>query len=320
MRCHGDSVDDARKPELLTRDMALSVEEFIARIGALAKLEDIQVIRQAEQSHEDRTRAYARAHALTAGFQSFVLTTNGAANSIRSSVPQTAAEHYGLFIVRTLHGFQSISAADRLGAIGYPMQAFTIVRNVFDSLVLTSAAAQGFATWWDLYGIEQGKSFDAERAKRLRKAIEFRIRNKMTGVSSGLSEATIKDLGIVNRLFDYEVHDSKLSLVRAMAWFKGEAVLSTTPSFDKTQYELLLTRLVEVQWMTHRLLPLMQCGEGRFSEDWRKKWNSIDELFASMADSLSRLADDKPERTIGRSITEFVKIKFPFSSEASFLG
>jgi hypothetical protein len=221
-----------------------------------------------------------------------------------------------LFVPRIVQNFRSICGADLLATNGYPLPAFTLMRNIFDSLVLTSAAAQGLANFYHIDGVEPGISqLDPMQVRRLKMKTEFSVRKRMTGIESGLSEGTRKDLDILDKLFDREVHGAQLSFAAAVPWLKGERPLSMTPAFDEMAYKLFMNRLFEVEWMLHRLLPLLQPQDILLPTEWREKWRIIERSFVIFADSLSGGDDAK---TIGKSFAEFVSVKFPFSEQSRF--
>ena len=76
--------------------------------------------------------------------------------------------------------------------------------NVFDSILHTSAALQMVVDFYGLEGIERGKPFDKQKAKKLRKQTEVEANLRMTGIESGLTAGTISELKVWDDLFDSE--------------------------------------------------------------------------------------------------------------------
>jgi hypothetical protein len=88
------------------------------------------------------------------------------------------SEFYGLFVPRLAHGFQSLCGAERVAICGYPYHAYTLLRNTFDSVALTSAALQKIADFYSIEGVTPGKPLEVVAVKKLRKHTEFEVRRK----------------------------------------------------------------------------------------------------------------------------------------------
>jgi hypothetical protein len=151
-------------------------------------------------------------------------------------------------------------------------------------------------------------------AKRLRKESEFSVRKKMTGIESGLSEATLHDLNLMNNLFDHEVHGAQLSLTDAVLWLQGKGPLRIVPASDEKWSTMFMNRTSEVEWMMHRLLPILQNNQVHFPDAWADTWSVIDQSFEHMMTSTSAQLG----KSFGTSAVEFVKAKFPFHGASFF--
>jgi hypothetical protein len=109
-----------------------------------------------------------------------------------------------------------------------------------------------------------------------------------------------------------------------MGWMKGQELLTIGPRFvineprspdGDGQFAMYMNRFLEVAWMTHRLLPMLQTARVHFPEPWQQRWSTLDDIFQSFVFSLTANLG-KP---IGGAIVELVTVKFPFSEKSSFL-
>ncbi|HEX9642182.1 MAG TPA: hypothetical protein VGB13_12830 [Candidatus Krumholzibacteria bacterium] len=139
---------------------------------------------------------------------------------------------------------------------------------------------------------------------------------QMTRQNSGLTPATIEQLAQWDRQFDAEVHDARLSRARFIGWGTGRELLPVGPRFqsDDHQFPNYMNRFLEVAWMTHRLLPLLQTHEVRFSSDWQQTWRDLDDVFREFVLALTRNLG----KNIGAAVVELVDRKFPFDVQAFF--
>jgi len=300
--------------------MPISPEEFVKRLDAISEQDGVAYARvhllfDKEEEYSQEIFRYKGYLALSDAFKCFVLETIELVNvECRPKIKNPLSEFYGLFVPRLMHYFQSLCGAERVAIRGYPYHGYTLLRNVFDNIVLTSAALQKITDFYSIDGIVPGKEPDPDEVRKLRKKTEFAVRRKMTGDQSGLSEQTLEELSIWDALFDYETHGARLSLTHAMKWMRGEAQLPVLPQFDEMSFALFINRFCEVSWMTHRLIPLVQPPGIPLPEAWREKWRIIDESFAETVESLTKQSGKK----IGTAIVEFVKAKYPFNEQSTF--
>ncbi len=224
------------------------------------------------------------------------------------------SEPYSLFVPSVVYNFKTLCGAERLALHGYPNHACTLLRNSFDNLVLISAAIQKITDFGSIEGVIAEKQLDISDAKKLRKKTEFTVRQKMTGIKSGLSQKTIEELAKLDYLFDYEVHGGGMSHVRDIGWLKGLEPLPIFPEFREQEFAMFMNRYCEVAWILHRLFPLMQCEEILFGEKWNMKWQTIDYSFRVMEEGLTSQAG----KAIGIAYVEFVEAKFPFGTSSYF--
>jgi hypothetical protein len=300
--------------------MSIPLDEFEKRLEAISNDGGISYGRayllfDKEEAHSQTCLQYKGFLALTDAFKCIFLETVELLNSeCLPKISDPLSEFYALFIPRLTHSFKSLCGSERLAIKGYPYQAYTILRNTFDNLVLSSAALQGMTDFYSIEGIEDGKEFDLQSSKKLRKDTEFEVRRMMTGSKSGLQQVTIEELVEWDALFDYEVHGARLSLADAKSWIQGQAPLPVLPVFQEHAFAMFMNRYCEIAWLNHRLLPLVQPAEAPLGQPWEEKWHIIDESFETMVNSLT----EQLEKKIGEAFVEFVNSKFPFDAKSSF--
>ncbi len=189
-----------------------------------------------------------------------------------------------------------------------------VLRNLLDSALLTSAAAQGLTDFYRLEGLNPDLAFDPKGFRKARRKEEQRVRPLMTGRDSGLSEATLAALSKWDVLFDDETHGGPLTRAQSTDWLKGAAPLSVAPKFSEDKMAVFINRYCEISWMVHRLLPLAQPKDLTLPPTWGEKWRTLDECLALTADTLT----SQLGKPIGAAIVELVQKKFPFDQNSTF--
>jgi len=233
---------------------------------------------------------------------------------IAKQVASPPSKYYPLFLARLTQMFQSLCGAEMVATKGFPYLGYTALRNIFDNVVLTSAVMQKLTDFETIEGLEPDKSFDLVVAKKNRKNIEFAIREQMTGKRSQLSGNVRSQIERWDALFDYETHGARLSIAQNIGWLRGEEPLSVLPEFNERSFALFVNRYLEVTWMTHRLIPLVQPPKSSMPDEWCTKWEIIDDSFEKMVSALK----EELKKEIGQAIPEFVKAKFPFRAKSHF--
>lgn len=300
--------------------MALSPEEFVKRLDAISESDGVpygraHLLFDAEQKHQQAILQYKGYLALSDAFKCFFLETVELINTVRRpKVTAPLSEFYGMFVPRLAHDFQSLCGAERVAICGYPYHAYTLLRNTFDNLVLTSAALQKVTDFYSIEGVTPGKPPDIAAVKKLHKDTEFEVRKKMTGSDSGLTQETRDELSKWDALFDFEVHGARLSLAGAQGWMKGQESLPVLPRFEEMQFAMFVNRYCEVGWMVHRLTPALQPPGVPLPAAWMEKWRVLDDPFEITVHSLTQQLGKK----IGAAIVELVKAKFPFNEQSTF--
>jgi hypothetical protein len=298
----------------------MTPEEFVKRLQAISEengvsYRRVQLILDAEEQHARSTLRFKGYSALSDAFKCFFLQSVEMLNvALRSASGTPLSEFYPQFVERLAHAFRSLCGAERIAVRGYPFQAYTLLRNVYDDLVLTAAVAQGLTDFYTLEGIDPKAPFDPAKFRKDRRAAEASSRRQMTGDDSGLSPNTRRVLATWDVLFDDETHGGRLSRAHGTAWLRGSAPLPVVPLFEEQPFALFMNRFCEIGWMTHRMVPLAKPNADALPISWKEKWRVIDESFQQTVESLSKQLG----KEIGNAMVELVRVKFPFNESSSF--
>lgn len=297
-------------PEAFRRDLEAVADEDGVPFGRLKRYRHSECRHiQEMQSQNLGTLLLFRA------FQSLFLETPELINTMwTSECAQAQLTFYTRFVPKLLNAFHHLSASELAARHGYPLPAYTILRNAFDHLVLISAAMQGITDFYKIEGSAQGNNLPARDARKLRVDIERYVRRMMTGAESGLTENSIEKLQLWDDLFDLEVHGANLSFSTAIGWIQGNEPLHIHPEYQPVAVSLYANRLCEVAWMAHRLLPLLQHSALEFPQKWADNWRIVDGHFE---DRLRSFAEQQVEK-VSLAVIDLVKAKFPFSASSRY--
>lgn len=252
---------------------------------------------------------------LTRAAQSLFLESVVHCNLASPSIPkETELTFYTRFVPKVLSCFHQLFSAELMATHGYPLQAFSQLRNIFDHLLLIAAVMHGLTDFFKLEGYKINRPYEMDVAKKLRLLEERKVREQLVGKKSGLSQQTLDDLKLWNDLFDREVHGSNFSLGGAMNWVQGNGSLAVHPSYTELPSTMYANRVVEIAWMAHRLLPLLQHSAMSFPEEWAEKWRLVDHWFAEFVRCLTAQQKIK----FGAAIAELVQNKLPFSEHSRY--
>lgn len=298
----------------------MSPEDFVSRLEDISKSVHglygrLGVLDNAQQEHKQEVNKLRGFVALSSAFKCFFQETVELINTeCRPKIQGQMSEFYALFVPRLVHAFQSLCGAEVLATTGYPYLAFTLLRNVYDNTILTSAALQKITDFYSIEGVEPGKPFDPKSVMALRKKTEYETCKKMTGTLSGLAQKIVEQIIKIDTLYDYEVHGGRLTMTQSMGWMKGVEPLSIMPKYTDQQFSMFMNRFCEVGWMVHRLIPTMQPTGILITGDWAEKWKVIDESFYLTVVSLTAQFG-KP---VGDAVVELVNVKFPLAADSAF--
>jgi hypothetical protein len=297
----------------------MTPEEFVSRLEGISRdngrlygrLVDIA---RAEAFHDATARELKGFAALSAAFRCFFLESIELINTyVISKARAPVPGAYALFLERLAHYFRTLRASEIIATQGYPMHGYTLLRNLYDSAILTSAVAQGKTDFYKLAGLIDEK-FDNATFRKNRRKEENSVRLIMTGKDSGFSTNTLEVLAKWDVLFDDETHGASLTRSSTLEWLKGTEPLPILPKYNPDHFGMFMNRHCEIGWMVHRLLPLAQMGYAPLPSAWKEKWQTLDTSFFITSEALSKQLDKK----IGDAIVELVKTKFPFSADSTF--
>lgn len=274
----------------------------------------VQIVLDAESEHAAVYAAkFSGQMTLGESFKDFCLETFELLNRVVAMQREVTVTHqYADFVGRHTMIFRGLRAAELLCHSGYPMQGYSLLRNLFEQAVLMSAVMQNLTTIEAIEGIAKG--FDPDQLKRERIKEEKRIFSLMHGTKSGLAEETITELARWDNLFDLEVHGSRLSKIETMHWLEGKSSLAFVPRFNEKALAMFMNRINEISWMLLRILPSLQPGPLTFGDGWAAKWKVLDESFKEAVASLGIELGKK----IAPAIIELVETKFTFEPDYRF--
>ncbi len=139
--------------------MALSPEEFVKRLQDISESDGIpygrtRLITEEEEKYNFRVLQYKGHFALSNAFKCFFLETVELINThCRPKVTAPVPMLYGFFVPRMVHAFHSLCGTERVAISGYPLLAYTVLRNIFDNLILSSASLQKFTDFYSIEGV-----------------------------------------------------------------------------------------------------------------------------------------------------------------------
>ncbi len=297
-----------------------SLEDFVKQLDAISENDGMlygraRLLSDAEQRHQRAILQYTVYLALSDAFKCFFLETVELINpASRKNMTEPLSELHEIFVTRLIYSFKSLCGADRIAICGYPYQAYTLLQDVFNDLVLSSAALQKITDFYSVDGVTPGKPVDIAQVRELRKRTEFDICQKMTGKESGLTQQTQDELSNWDALFHSEVHGVHLSLAATLGFMKGTELQPALPRFDAEQFAMFVNLYFEVCWMAHRLIPALQLPGVSLSQEWMNKWAVLDNALEMTVQALTVPHGNK----IGAAIVELVKTKFPFNAQSDF--
>jgi hypothetical protein len=285
----------------------------IEQLRAITNVGRVQAIVDAEQQFAAQaTNQFQGLITVSNSFRSFIGDTLVLLNGPWLTHVSSAPFLHTWLLLRLSQNFHWLCAAEQQALVGYHWPAFSEVRNIFDSAIVSAAVIQGFVSMDDADGATPGKTIDPAEIRRKRVVTERIINDKMTGAKSGLSPETLDMLKIVDRMFDWETHGQRHSATQQMDWLQRKGPLRFTPRFDKTSFSAFLNRYIETMWMVHRLVPLARPDTASTPADWTHKWNVINNFLQTCIGSLVSLSG----RPIGRGMVELVTTKFPFDASS----
>lgn len=208
--------------------------------------------------------------------------------------------------------FRRFRACELLGMKGYPLDAYSLIRDIKDRAFAIAGVAHNVAIFSQVVGaVEPPSPMDrdeyAKRSVRIRKDLDQKVSWRLIGRNSGLSLEIQKDLSLWDGFFNHEVHGAALSLTNELLSVTRGAAPSIGPTFDQGSFAMYLNRSVEIGWLLLRLLPYLQREENAFGNMWHAKKLLLDDCFRFMLETLSSLG-----KSIGDALIALVDKNFVF--------
>lgn len=230
-------------------------------------------------------------------------------------------EWYGIALLEYAGLFRVIRSSDILLHSGYPLDGFSLLRDVRDRAVCLAAVGKGLTSHRLLFGYDATESppktmtqEEWEACKRRAENTERDALRKMIGSESGLDAATIAELKGWTELFHMEVHRSRLTRsAEFKEWMTGIHALPLIPQPRELPLAMFVNRFVEVAWMVLRVLPLLQLSPHSFGAKWSRRWEVLDASFRHDVEDVWRL-----RKPIAGAVICMIDAKFAFSPESTY--
>jgi len=220
-------------------------------------------------------------------------------------------ENYYLILLYYLIIFRSFRACETLLLKGYPLDGYSLLRDLKDRAILLAGIVHNITTITSLFGLAGFNTpIDEQwaKVKKIRKAEENRVFNKIIRKDSALPSETIKELEQWEQLFHEEVHGSKFSFVTELKdWVLDKRGLSIGPTPKEYPMAMYMNRATEIAWLFVRLFPYLKPIENAFGTEWDMKHEILDDSFRLAQQGLSKLGIK-----IGDAFIKFVDLKFSF--------
>lgn len=255
------------------------------------------------------TQTFVGYQILCDSFKAFCLET------FRSlQVPPSRPYDYAIFVARISSLCKQLRASEILLLSGYPWQGYSLFRVIVEQVQIRLAVLQGLFDDQQVEGLIDGKMPETKKARiDEKKRVEGIIFKEISGTKSGLSAETISQFKNWDSLFDSEIHGLTFSNLEANEWLHGTGGLPIVPVYSVDGTTMYVNRYVEVAWMVHRLIPLLQLRPFSLSNDWAEKWQALDNSFMAFSKGLAGLG--KP---VALAIIELVTKKFAFDASSHF--
>jgi hypothetical protein len=222
--------------------------------------------------------------------------------------------YYAVTFLMYLTTFRTVRATEVLSVHGYPLQGYALQRSIKDQVFVLCAVANNMMGFNEMFGWEGLTLGDRTRTENRKMAAnrlktERKIRSLIIGNESGLSEETQAELLNWEQMFNLETHRGLFTLFDSLGdALKGKLDV-VGPSTEKTNDAMFINRSNELNWMILRLIPCIRRKEFGWSDEWRKKWDLLEESFRMTNEGLADLGKKIPLAHL-----EMIEMKFNFGS------
>lgn len=201
--------------------------------------------------------------------------------------------YYTPILLYYVMNFRSFRACENLLLKGYPLDGYSLLRNLKDRAVFLGGIANNITTFNKIYGYAGSKALTDEVWKKWKNEIkkeEQQVLSRMLRKDSGLPEGIVFELTKWEQLFHSEVHGSKLSFFGELGeWIKSKQPPSLGPLPNINSLGMYMNRAVEIGWMLVKLLPYLQPTENAFGDEWKGRHKILDESFRFAEQGLSEM-------------------------------
>jgi hypothetical protein len=261
---------------------------------------------------EDVVSTFSGQLALIDSFQSFFIETlDLALQFVELNGWPPSPSNYPVAFAHFRMLFRRYRACEILFEKGYPLDGYSLLRDIKDRAFLLAAVAHNMATFPTIMGsipVTADKRDWKKKTTRARKDIENRISRRLAGKDSGLAPDVLEEIGHWDELFHEEVHGGRLSLSHELGYLGTGVVMPVGPTFHEQAFAVYMNRSSELGWIILRLLPYLQLRRTAFGDEWHRKHAVLDDSFRYMAQGLSRIG-----KKIGDAFVTLVDQKFSFA-------
>jgi hypothetical protein len=304
------------------------VEAWQARLEATFGLKGMRGnvwidVPQKERLYDAHIRSHFRGYVvLSNSFQAFFYDSLVAClDQYRKPNSTSEAPYQPMFFVDCLTLFRSLRAADTLLYRGYPLDAYSLLRDMLDRTIFLGAWALGLSTYQALNATTVVRGADAldqdvvsDRMRKARENEQRRLLKLMIGAESGLEPDTIVWLRRWRALLNLQVHGSRLASASDFgSWVRGEQPLSIGPVPNDGSITTYVNSAPEIDWMILRILPFLQLSSEAFRESWAMRWRVLNESFDFYEAAFEALG--KP---MGTAVRRFIESKFTLTPRDSY--
>jgi hypothetical protein len=196
---------------------------------------------------------------------------------------------------------------------GYPLDAYSLMRDLKDRAFLLAGVAHNITTFPTIIGAVKlpspaDRNEYGKKSTKVRRDVEQKVSNYLIGKDSGLPQNIRQDLALWDEFFHYEAHGGGISLTTELKALAGGAAPNIGPTFDQGSFALYMNRSSEVGWFLLRLLPYLQVADNAFGNEWHTKRAVLDDSFRFMLELLGTLG-----KSIGDALIVLVDNKFAFN-------
>lgn len=224
------------------------------------------------------------------------------------------ARAYSLLLLLYVINFRRFRACENLLMKGYPLEGYSMQRDLKDRAIFIGAIANNITTFSNIYMRYDIKAINDEEWKKIKSKIkkeEYRVLGKMIRKESGLPGNVIEELANWEQLFNVEVHGSKHTFFGELGkWLSTSYIPPIGPLPDEKSMAMYMNRSVEIGWMLVRLLPYIQPVSYAFGDEWMQKQKILDDSFCTMEKKLGELG-----KKLADAFIYFIDKKFNYSND-----